>query len=185
MYSLSRDIIVKFTRLEDAKQAYESLKTHLAIDFVPTKHNSEDFGNFNYLRTETYDNDAREATITLNILKIKKPNFMAEKQVAHDLGRIHLKNRHSFVLPDQFFGSQGKSDEVENLLDSSHQKNKDWPKGDHGSLGTGSSHQTHPEFVNNFQGPHGLGSSFEHPKFSKTTPNLFKALPFGLNTVNS
>ena len=43
--------------------------------YVPTKHNSDEVNTFcNYALTETYDHDARDATITLNMLKIKTDN---------------------------------------------------------------------------------------------------------------
>ena len=43
--------------------------------YVPTKHNSDEVNNFKCLRTETYDHDARDATITLNMFKIKDTNI--------------------------------------------------------------------------------------------------------------
>jgi hypothetical protein len=46
---------------------------------VPTKHNSDEANNFHYMRTETYDHDARDATITLNMFKIKKDPILNDE----------------------------------------------------------------------------------------------------------
>lgn len=66
---------------------------------MPTKHNSDEANNFNYIRTETYDHDARDATLTLNMFKISK-------------------DKNVFVPADQFFSmipSVHQFTEVENL----------------------------------------------------------------------
>lgn len=61
---------------------------------MPTKHNSDEL----YIRTETKDHDARDATLTLNMFKIKKD----------------LNEDESFAAPDQFFAMAPT--EVENLF---------------------------------------------------------------------
>lgn len=61
-----RDIIVKYKQLDDSIKAYEYLQNEYNVNYVPTKHNSDEANNFNI-----NDLDARDATITLNMLKIK------------------------------------------------------------------------------------------------------------------
>lgn len=80
LVNIFRDVIVKFTKIQHAKAAYEELKTSQKVLYVPTKHNSEDFSNFSYLRTETYDRDAKDATFTLNMFKIKQSDFLEAGQ---------------------------------------------------------------------------------------------------------
>jgi hypothetical protein len=85
-----RDVIAKFHKIEDSNEAFEELSKEFTVIYVPTKHNSDEVNNFKCLRTETYDHDARDATITLNMFKIKDTNI------------------------DQFFTKE--HDEVENLF---------------------------------------------------------------------
>ena len=85
--------------------AFESLKQIYSVSYVPTKHNSDEANNFHYMRTETYDHDARDATITLNMFKIKKDpilNDEVQARVSSDYNN------------DQFFQMVPR-DEVENL----------------------------------------------------------------------
>lgn len=66
-----RDLIVKYQKIEDSIAAHDELIKTYQVQYVPTKHNSDEANNFNYIRTETYDRDARDATLTLNMFKIK------------------------------------------------------------------------------------------------------------------
>ena len=78
-------MIVKYRKFHDSSKAYESLKAKYNVSYVPTKHNSDEANNFHYMRTETYDHDARDATITLNMFKIKKdPILNDEVQVREE-----------------------------------------------------------------------------------------------------
>ena len=60
-------------------KAYESLQLKYSVSYVPTKHNSDEANNFHYMRTETNDHDARDATITLNMFKIKKDPILNDE----------------------------------------------------------------------------------------------------------
>ncbi len=74
-FLINRNIIVKYEKLDDSKRAYEYLRNNKNahnVEYIPTKHNSDELYNFQYLKTETYDQDAKDATITLNMFKIKK-----------------------------------------------------------------------------------------------------------------
>ena len=73
---------------------------------MPTKHNSDEANNFHYMRTETNDHDARDATITLNMFKIKKDPILNDEVQA----RVSTDQNDGFFqkMPHQ-------ADEVENL----------------------------------------------------------------------
>jgi len=65
------DVIVKYFKLEDSLKAFTSLIEKYNIVYVPTKIDSDRANNYQHMITETNDHDARDATITLNMLKIK------------------------------------------------------------------------------------------------------------------
>lgn len=87
----------------DSIRAYESLKNKYSVTYVPTKHNSDELNNFHYMRTETNDHDARDATITLNMFKIKKDPILRD-MVSSENNNDNFFN----MVPHQ-------PDEVENL----------------------------------------------------------------------
>jgi hypothetical protein len=98
-YSAFSDLIVKYHKIEDSIKAFDNLNQRYGVQYVPTKHNSDEANNFHYVKTETYDHDARDATLTLNMFKISKDNNV-------------------FVPADQFFSmipSVHQHNEVENL----------------------------------------------------------------------
>lgn len=72
-------MIVKYRKFNDSIKAYESLQLKYSVSYVPTKHNSDEANNFHYMRTETNDHDARDATITLNMFKIKKDPILNDE----------------------------------------------------------------------------------------------------------
>lgn len=75
-YIEKNDIIVKYSKLEDSKLAFDSLNTEFEIHYVPSKIDSDRNNNYQHVITsESKDHDAtRSATITLNMLKLKNLN---------------------------------------------------------------------------------------------------------------
>lgn len=69
-FSEKEDIIVKFKKLEESIRAFETLKNEMEINFVPTKIDSDRMNQYKSLISDSQD-DAQEASMTLNILKIK------------------------------------------------------------------------------------------------------------------
>ena len=61
---------MKYQKIDESIAAYEYLSKSFNVQYVPTKHNSDEANNFHCMRTETYDHDARDATLTLNMFKI-------------------------------------------------------------------------------------------------------------------
>ncbi len=77
---------------------------------MPTNHNSDEANNFHYMRTETNDHDARDATITLNMFKIKQDPILKDEGHSYNaMVSSDHNNDHFFqMVPHQ-------ADEVENL----------------------------------------------------------------------
>ena len=105
---------MKYQKIEDAIKAHDELKKQARqIEYVPTKHNSDEVSSFTCFRTKS---DEGDATFTLNMFKIK-PEGEFKNQIPQQttLENPLFKQRDSFVLPHKFF--QNNSDEVENLYD--------------------------------------------------------------------
>lgn len=83
------DIIVKYKRLEDSIKAFEVLQVEFQVVYVPTKHNSDEANNFNI-----NDQDSRDATITLNMLKIKNDPLENENKIwdNNDLSKLNMSD---------------------------------------------------------------------------------------------
>jgi hypothetical protein len=60
---------VKYYKLRNSIEAYESLKDKYDVIFVPTKHNSDEINDFY----------ARDTNITLNMFKIKSPTQIGKR----------------------------------------------------------------------------------------------------------
>ena len=104
------DVVVKYRKFNDSVSAYENLSNKYTVTYVPTKHNSDEAYNLHYMRTETNDHDARDATITLNMFKIKQdPILKDEGQSCNAMVSSDHNNDHFFQMVTH------QADEVENL----------------------------------------------------------------------
>ena len=111
------DIIVKYYRLGNSIEAYESLIDKYDVNFVPTKHNSDEINDF-------YANDANithrrniKFSIflnfggTLNMFKIKSPTQMGKRigNSSEQMIRMQSAGLENHVSMEQRFSNEMRS----------------------------------------------------------------------------